>query len=167
MGKTYLLLGGNIGNRAKYLKSAREQISRFIGGIEKASSIYETEPWGFSHETPFLNQVVISITGLHPGEIMLIIRDIEKGFGRVREKEHYSARTIDIDILFYDDMIINREDLVIPHPRLHERRFVLVPLAEVEPDLVHPVFKKSISVLNAECDDKLMVRKFEDPGLAR
>jgi 2-amino-4-hydroxy-6-hydroxymethyldihydropteridine diphosphokinase len=94
MGKTYLLLGGNIGNRAKYLKSAREQISRFIGGIEKASSIYETEPWGFSHETPFLNQVVISITGLHPGEIMLIIRDIEKGFPYARSPASPSPGTI-------------------------------------------------------------------------
>ncbi len=162
MGKSYLLLGGNIGNRAMYLESARKQISRFIGDIENVSSIYETEPWGFSHETPFLNQVVISLTRLEPGEIMRRIRDIEKSFGRVREKDHYSARTIDIDILFYDDMIIKKEDLVIPHPRLHERRFVLAPLTEVEPDLVHPVFKKSISVLYAECDDKLKVRKFEE-----
>jgi 2-amino-4-hydroxy-6-hydroxymethyldihydropteridine diphosphokinase len=160
MAKAYLLLGGNIGNRDIYLTIAREKVSQLIGEIERTSSVYETEPWGFKDEKPFLNQVMISLTTMKPREIMNIIRNIEESLGRVRGiKDHYTARTIDIDILFYDNMVINDHDLVIPHPRIHERRFVLQPLVEIEPGLMHPVLNKTIAVLNDECADKLQVRR--------
>ena len=165
MAKAYLLLGGNIGNREVYMTIAREKVSRLIGKIERSSSVYETEPWGFNDNNPFLNQVIVSLTSLEPREIMKIIRNIEESLGRVRgKKDHYTARTIDIDILFYDNIVINDHDLVIPHPRLHERRFVLQPLVEIEPELIHPVLNRTISVLNDECADKLQARRLRDEG---
>jgi 2-amino-4-hydroxy-6-hydroxymethyldihydropteridine diphosphokinase len=160
MAKAYLLLGGNIGNRDIYLTNARDNVSQLIGEIERSSSVYETEPWGFNDEKPFLNQVIISLTSMKPREIMDIIRNIEESLGRVRGiKDHYTSRTIDIDILFYDNVVINDHDLVIPHPRIHERRFVLQPLVEIEPGLMHPVLNKTIAVLHDECADKLQVRR--------
>ncbi len=142
-----------------YLEKARKQISLHIGKIQTTSSVYETEPWGFSAEIPFLNQVAISETILEPQQVMQKILGIEKDLGRIRKQGRYSSRRIDIDILFYDDMIINEKDLVIPHPMLHKRRFALEPLAEIEPELVHPVLKKTISDLYKECSDNSEVRK--------
>jgi 2-amino-4-hydroxy-6-hydroxymethyldihydropteridine diphosphokinase len=163
MAKAYLLLGGNIGNRDIYLNIAREKVSQLIGEIERSSSVYETEPWGFNDEKPFLNQVIVSLTTLEPREIMNVIRNIEGSLGRFRGiKDHYTSRTIDIDILFYDNLVINDHDLVIPHPRIHERRFVLQPLVEIEPGLMHPVFNKTIAVLHDECADKLQVRRLNE-----
>jgi 2-amino-4-hydroxy-6-hydroxymethyldihydropteridine diphosphokinase len=160
MGKAYLLLGGNVGDRKWFLDNAGLQAGRLIGPVERSSSLWETEPWGFTHETPFLNQVIILATTLRPEEIMEKIRHIEQDLGRIREKTvHYAARTIDIDILFYDDLVINQNDLIIPHPRIQERRFVLEPLAEVEPELVHPLTGTTVSELLAACGDRLNVRK--------
>ncbi len=143
-----------------YLKAAKDYIIRLIGNIEKSSSVYETQPWGFVHDTPFLNQLIIAGTLLEPLEVMQTILNIENNLGRVRKKDHYSARTIDIDILFYDNRIINEKDLVIPHPQLHKRRFALEPLAEVEPGLVHPVLKKTVTTLLSECDDPMNVNNY-------
>lgn len=161
MQRVYLLLGGNLGNRSMNLKAAREQVTRLIGDIEQASSVYETEPWGFSHHIPFLNQAVVSATSLEPEKVLHALRKIEEGLGREREKSHYSARTIDIDILFYEDRVINEKDLVIPHPRLHERRFALAPLVEIAPGLVHPLLGESIESLYEQCDDDSKVRRIE------
>lgn len=161
MAKIYLLLGGNLGDRIAYLKKAGKKITDSIGDLLCNSSVYETQPWGFSHETPFLNWLVVAGTALEPAEAMKTILDIERQLGRVREGVELKARTIDIDILFYDDRIIVEKDLVIPHPRLHKRRFALEPLAEVERGLVHPVFKKTIDRLLNECTDNLNVRKLD------
>ena len=161
MAKIYLLLGGNIGDRVAYLKKAGEKIAGSIGDITCTSSVYETQPWGFSHETPFLNWLIVSETPLEPSEAMKTILDIERQLGRVREGMGFKARTIDIDILFYDDIIISEKDLVIPHPQIHNRRFALEPLAEVEREFVHPVFMKTIDRLLDECPDHLDVRKLD------
>jgi 2-amino-4-hydroxy-6-hydroxymethyldihydropteridine diphosphokinase len=161
MQRVYLLLGGNLGNRSMNLRTAREQITRFIGDIEKASSVYETEPWGFSHHIPFYNQAVVSATSLDPEKVLYALRKIEEGLGRKKEKGQYSARTIDIDILFYEDRVINEKDLVIPHPRLHERRFALAPLVEIAPLLGHPVLGKTIDTLYEQCDDNSIVKRIE------
>ena len=175
MQRVYLLLGGNLGNRSENLKTAREQVTRLIGDIETASSIYETEPWGFSHHIPFYNQAVVSVTSLEPEKVLQVLRKIEEGLGRKegnpgrkkgdpgrkKEKGQYSARTIDIDILFYEDRVINKKELVIPHPRLHERRFALAPLVEIAPRLVHPVLGKTIDALYEQCDDNSTVKRIE------
>ncbi len=141
-------------NRQTYLNLARDNILEFIGPFISVSSVYETEPWGFSHPTPFLNQLIISQTLLSPGEVISMVLEIESNLGRQRREGEYSERTIDIDILFYDDLVINSKELIIPHPRLHERRFALEPLAELEPEFLHPVFNKTISRLLVECPDK-------------
>jgi 2-amino-4-hydroxy-6-hydroxymethyldihydropteridine diphosphokinase len=158
MQRVYLLLGGNLGNRALNLETAREQVRLYIGEPQKISSVYETEPWGFPHHIPFFNQVVVSLTLLEPEGVMEEIKKIERSLGRSREKGGYSARTMDIDILFYEDRIINTEGLVIPHPRLHERRFALEPLYEIAPAMVHPVLDRTIADLYDQCEDDSQVR---------
>lgn len=159
MAKIYLLLGGNMGDRIGYLNKAGKMITERIGKIQTASSLYETEPWGFENENAFLNQIVVAHTLLEPEQVLNPILQIENELGRTRTNEQYSSRTIDIDILFYDDIVISSKDLTIPHPRLHERRFTLEPLAEIDPGMTHPVFGKTISELLEECDDKMEVRK--------
>ncbi len=167
MGGIYLLLGGNIGNRASYLKMAAEKISMLIGKITGKSSVYETEPWGFRHETPFFNQLLITDTRLEPDTLLKALKAIEDKLGRIRSDKEYSARTIDIDILFYNDRIIRQSNLIIPHPELHKRRFALEPLAEVNPTLVHPVFKRTVADLLSECADNSSVRKLQKGEIER
>lgn len=162
MSRVYLLLGGNTGDRDMFLNMARQKIACQIGVPAAVSSVFETEPWGFSHETDFLNQLIIVETLLEPADVISGVLSIEQQLGRSREKDHYTARTIDIDILFYDDMVIDKKDLSIPHPLLHRRRFALEPLAEVEPGLVHPVFNKTVARLLSECEDTSRVEKRED-----
>ena len=129
----YLLLGSNLGDRKKHLSTALDLIRESIGPVSRVSSIYETEPWGFSSENYFFNMAVQVGTFLLTGEVMLKIGEIEKTFGRERQGRGYSSRTIDVDILFYDDLVMKGETLQIPHPLLQERRFVLVPLKEIAP----------------------------------
>lgn len=159
MARIYLLLGSNRGDRLRFLQAAVKKIASRIGPITGSSSVYETEPWGFEDQTQFLNQLIVAGTSLEPAAAMTAIASIEQQLGREREGENYSARTIDIDILFFEERVINTEELVIPHPRLHERRFALEPLAEIEQGLVHPVFKKTVAQLLAECKDTMKVRK--------
>ena len=154
MSKVFLLFGGNLGNRFKIIADAEELTKRAIGKIVKASSLYESAPWGFEHENKFLNKVLIINTRYSPAEILKNIQNIETKMGRVRNYSGtYSGRTIDIDILFYDDVIMNEEDLKIPHPLLHERRFTLQPLVEIVPDFSHPVLNKTMQQLLEECPD--------------
>lgn len=157
--KVVILLGSNIGDKKKQLKSAICKLKK-SGKILKKSAIYESEPWGFDAEESFLNQVVILQTYL-PSEILLLkILDFETELGRVRKlSPTYLSRTIDIDILFFNNEIINTERLIIPHPRLHKRMFTLLPLQEVCKNYIHPVLQKTIDELVAVCPDKLSVKK--------
>lgn len=155
----YLLTGGNLGDRHGLLERAKKKIVEKIGKVVKESSIYETTPWGFNSEQDFLNQVLYVSTDLPSKEVLNKCFEIENELGRVRQSEQYSSRTIDIDILFYNDEIIHEQELIIPHERLHKRRFTLEPLVEIAPNLIHPVIKKSISEILKECNDKSEVLK--------
>lgn len=159
MNEAYLLTGGNIGDRLDYLTKAKETIRKKCGNILQESSIYETAAWGMENQEAFLNQVLKIETNSNPDELLQIILQIEESLGRKREMK-YGPRTIDIDILFFNDEVIDREGLKIPHPQLQNRRFVLAPLNEIASTKIHPVFNKTISRLLAECPDLLAVNKF-------
>ncbi len=150
----FLGIGTNLGDRESNLKEAIAGIEKHIGRVINSSSVYETEPWGFKAEQEFLNIVVKVETELIPTDLLEAILVLEKKLGRIRSENQYSSRVIDIDILFYENEIINSEELRVPHPLLHERKFVLVPLCEIEPELVHPVLKKSVTWLLEKCEDK-------------
>ena len=151
--KVYLGIGSNLEDREGNLREAITRINERVGKITGTSSIYETEPWGFQSDKMFLNMAVASETSLKPHDMLAIIQNIETRMGRVRGENQYTSRIIDIDILLYDDKVVNSSDLKIPHPLMQERKFVLVPLAEIAPDLVHPVFNETISELLAGCSD--------------
>ena len=131
----YLGLGSNVGNRQQYIQRAVTLISERIGTILRQSSLIETEPWGFQSQTRFLNGVILCSTTLTPRQVLRITQQIERLLGRTiksREKGDYHDRTIDIDILTYDDITVDEPDLKIPHPLMHERDFVMKPLNEVK-----------------------------------
>ena len=153
----FLLLGSNLGYRQLFLANAAEAIEREVGSIVKQSSVYETQSWGKTDLPDYLNQVLVVRTDLSARDVLLRILAIEKSMGRERT-EKWGSRTIDIDILFYADDIINEPDLIVPHPYLHQRKFVLEPLAEIAPQHMHPVLNKSILQLNS-IDDTLIVKK--------
>jgi 2-amino-4-hydroxy-6-hydroxymethyldihydropteridine diphosphokinase len=141
------------------IKKAKDMIEQKIGTIEKESSVYETAPWGFESKQNFLNQVVVIRTSQLPKEVLKLCLEIEDELGRQRKSNHYESRTMDIDILFYDDDIIKENNLLIPHPKLHERRFTLEPLVEIAPDYIHPEIKKSLHAILLECKDNGVVLK--------
>ncbi|MBT3208377.1 MAG: 2-amino-4-hydroxy-6-hydroxymethyldihydropteridine diphosphokinase [Bacteroidetes bacterium] len=159
MAKTYILLGGNLGNRENFLHNAIVCLEKTVGKIVSKSSIYESEPWGFETENWFLNQVVLIDTNLKPSKLLLKTQEIEKQLGRIKKSKEYETRKIDIDILFYDFEIIENPNLTIPHKHLHKRMFTLLPLLELSPKLIHPVFSFSIKELMEKCGDKSIVRK--------
>jgi 2-amino-4-hydroxy-6-hydroxymethyldihydropteridine diphosphokinase len=159
MNKVYLGLGTNLGDRKRNLREAIEKIGEHIGKVLNSSSVYETAPWGFDAENDFLNMVTEVETGLSPSELLKKIFEIELKLGRERTQDRYSSRVIDIDILLYDDLIVDQKGLKIPHRLMHERRFVLAPLWEIAPDLIHPMLKKRISVLLDECRDRTKIVK--------
>lgn len=161
MPKVYLLLGGNLGNRPLYLQQAREHINQQTGSIKRASRLYETAAWGKTDQPAFLNQVLEIETELSPEQVLQSINAIEQELGRVRF-EHWGERVIDIDILFYEDLVLQTQRLTIPHPQLHNRRFTLLPLAEIAPSLLHPVLSQSINQLLESCADMLEVKVFEE-----
>jgi 2-amino-4-hydroxy-6-hydroxymethyldihydropteridine diphosphokinase len=156
--KAYLLTGSNLGDRLLQLDLARENIGCYCGQILQPSAIYETAPWGKPDQAPFLNQALAISTALDPVSLMKAILEVEKISGRKR-LEKYGPRIIDIDILLYNDLVMERFDLQIPHPQLTNRRFALEPLSEIAPRLIHPLFRKSILQLLAECRDPLNVKK--------
>jgi 2-amino-4-hydroxy-6-hydroxymethyldihydropteridine diphosphokinase len=156
----FLGIGTNLGNREKNLELAIAGIGQSIGKVLISSSVFQTEPWGFQSEEDFLNMVVKIETELGPYVLLEKILAIESLMGRVRGPEHFSSRIIDIDILLYDNIIIDEENLKIPHPLLQERRFVLVPLCEIAAELMHPVLKKTFKELLEECEDKGVVKKY-------
>jgi len=152
----YLSTGSNIGNRKMHLDNAQFHISEQIGEVVKASKIYESEAWGKENQRGFFNQVLKLKTNLNAIETLTASSNIEKEMGRVRE-EKWAERKIDIDILFFNDAIVNEEELVIPHIHIQDRNFVLVPFLEIDPDFSHPTLKKTIRQLYYECSDKLKV----------
>ena len=159
----FLGIGTNLGNREINLEKAVAGIEEFIGPVLKSSAVYETEPWGFQAKEDFLNMVVKAETRLTTSGLLGRILRIESLYGRVRSRKRYSSRLIDIDILLYEDLIVDEESLKIPHPLLHERKFVLVPLCEIASELIHPVLKKSYAELLNTCKDTGVVKKYSNP----
>ena len=159
----YLGLGSNLGDRQENLDKALEYLSQRLR-LAEVSSVYDTEPMGNPEQPRFLNMVCQVNTMLKPKELLILAKGIERKMGRIPGRPN-SPRTIDIDILFYGDEVIKMPDLVIPHPRLTERAFILVPMAEIAPDLVHPVNKKTIKELLKEVKRGVQgVLKLEDKG---
>lgn len=155
--QVFILTGSNLGNRAQQLQTAASLLSQQLGKPVKQSCIYETAAWGNENQPSFLNQVLQFETTLSGSKLLPIILSTEQQMGRVRTQK-WAERSIDIDILFAGNAIINEHDLQVPHPFLHQRRFTLVPLNEIAPDMIHPLLKKSIHSLLLECTDDLEVK---------
>lgn len=155
----YLLLGSNIEPRLDFITSSIDRIKLEIGDVVRLSSVYESEAVGFESSDLFLNQVIVVKTYLNASGVLENILNIEKELGRTRVKGIYTSRTIDIDILYFNDEVINSKELIVPHPRMHTRLFTLLPLVEIDAERVHPVLKKDhVSLLN-KCTDNCNVRK--------
>ena len=146
----FLAFGTNLGDRLANLRGALAALSQDITVLAR-SPIYETPAWGYEDQPPFLNMVVKAETALPPAALLARIKHVEVELGRT-PSFHWGPRLIDIDILFYDDLVLETAQLVIPHPRLHERAFVLVPLNDLAPALVHPVLHKTVSELLTAVD---------------
>ena len=159
MNKVVLLLGSNLGDSQLLFQQVISLIDERLGKLEIQSALYQSPPWGFEHENDFLNQVLILETDLAAGEILQTCLQIEVDIGRKRTTQVYGARRIDIDVLFVNDEVMDTESLVLPHPRLHLRKFTLLPLLELIPDYIHPKLQKSIQELLVACEDNSEVRK--------
>lgn len=150
----YIGLGSNLGQRHLFLEAAKKQIHQRMGPVTGLSQIYETPPWGFEAEQAFLNQVVCCTTTLSPLEALDTALSIERSLGRKRtEQQGYASRTVDVDLLLYGEEVIDLPRLILPHPQMHRRRFVLEPLAELAPDLIHPLLLQPIRRLLETCED--------------
>ncbi|HEX3384101.1 MAG TPA: 2-amino-4-hydroxy-6-hydroxymethyldihydropteridine diphosphokinase [Mucilaginibacter sp.] len=158
MTDVFLLLGSNLGDRQAYLQQAIAHIEQEIAPVVARSSVYETQSWGKTDEPDYLNQVIQLQTNIPAKGILYKILNIEKAMGREREVK-WGSRIIDIDILFYGSEVINEDQLIVPHPELHNRMFTLAPLAEIAPELSHPVLKKNIARLKRELKSNLHVKK--------
>ncbi len=158
MPKVYLALGTNLGDRAENLRQALVHLAAQVS-IDTRSQIYETEPWGVTEQPRFLNMVVAGETQLDAPELLHFLKTIERELGRT-PGVRYGPRVIDLDILLYDDDLVRTPDLIVPHPRLAERRFVLVPLADLAPDLIHPELGISVRELLARLPDDESVKPY-------
>lgn len=154
----YLSLGSNLGNRLELLYSARKLIWRELGNSGLTSKVYESAPWGFNSENYFYNCCISVFTGLDPLPLMEGIFSIEKTLGRERSLDGYSDRLIDIDLLFFGDLVLEHPRLKIPHPTIGQRRFVLEPMSEIAPNLIHPINGLSIKKMLQQCQDPGRVR---------
>lgn len=159
MNTAYLLTGGNLGNREQNLATAKQEINQQCGSILAASALYETAAWGQTDQPPFLNQALKIYTEMEARQLIRRILKIEKQMGRIRN-EKYGPRIIDIDILLFNNEIHKYHFLNLPHPEMENRRFALLPLAEIAADIIHPVLKKTIPELLMDCKDSLPVKKY-------
>ena len=153
MSKVYLSIGSNKGNRSVLINKAIDEIEKKFGTIISRSSIYQSKSWGFD-SNDFYNLSLLIDTDIEPKSLLINLKKIEKSMGREDIDGSYSDRSIDIDILFYDNIIIDSEDLKIPHPKIEIRKFVLVPMLEIADDYVHPILNKTINELDNDCDDQ-------------
>jgi len=163
--EAYLLLGSNLGDKAINLQNAIWLLEQRAGTVARSSSLYATQPWHMETDEWFLNRVVKLLTLLEPKALLQTTLDIESELGRHRNEEtppgHYTSRTIDIDILYYNDLVLETKQLILPHPRIEARRFTLVPLCEIAPGHVHPVLLKTQEALLETCEDHSVVTKVE------
>jgi len=156
----YLLLGGNLGDRVANLKKAIELLNDKVGGVLSVSSLYETAAWGKTDQPAFLNQAVALKTRLSALEVLELALNIEQELGRVR-KDKWGERLIDIDLILFGDQVINIPDkLQVPHPHMQHRKFVMEPLAEIAPDVLHPVLGETMLSICRNISDPLEVKKF-------
>ncbi|MCD6355864.1 MAG: 2-amino-4-hydroxy-6-hydroxymethyldihydropteridine diphosphokinase [Anaerolineaceae bacterium] len=155
----FISLGSNLGNRQQSLQSAIDRMAPEVTPLS-FSKIYETPPWGYTNQPPFLNQIVKAKTELSPKDLLLKLKKVEGDIGR-QPNFRFGPRIIDLDILLYDDVVFKTEDLIIPHLEIEKRAFVLVPLLDIAPDLIHPVLKKSIADLSAEIETS-MIKKYHE-----
>ena len=153
MSKVYLSIGSNKGNRSVLINKATNEIEKKVGIIISRSSIYQSKSWGFD-SNDFYNLCLLIDTDIEPKSLLINLKKIEKSMGREDIDSSYSDRFIDIDILFYDNIITDSEDLKIPHPKIEIRKFVLVPMLEIADDYVHPILNKTIKELNNDCSDQ-------------
>jgi 2-amino-4-hydroxy-6-hydroxymethyldihydropteridine diphosphokinase len=158
MNTSVILLGSNTGNTRKHLEEATSYLSELAGEVVTASHYYETEPWGHRDQPFFLNRILVIRTRLSARQLLTEMMRIEEKMGRFRRMK-WEPRVIDLDILYFNDAVISEPGLSVPHPHLHERRFTLVPLAEILPSMVHPVLKKSNKELLEALQDDLLVRE--------
>ena len=168
MARAIVITGGNLDNVKARLRQAQQMINERLGIILRCSHMYESEAWGFTSSENFLNQAIELDTDLSPEELLAGVLAIEQELGRDREAEAaikaengepYSSRKIDIDILFYDDKVINTPDLVIPHPLMQEREFVLAPLSEIAPNKIHPLLDKTVREMRGELQARQLAEK--------
>ena len=158
--QVFLQLGSNMGDRVYYLNQAKRYIADEIGSIVSESRVYESAPWGVNNQKHYLNEVIEVNTVDDPYNLLKKILHIEKKIGRVRERK-WSSRIIDIDIIFYSNVIINEKNLIIPHEYMHERNFVLQPLNDIASDFVHPILKNTVNKIMKECNDKNEIKLYK------
>jgi len=162
MTKAFIGLGSNLGDRVVNIRKAIELLGGFKDvEVLRRASLYETEPVGIEDQPPFINTVVEIEVQLEPYELLKLCKRIEAQLGR-RHEERWGPREIDLDILFFGDVIFNFDDLKLPHPMLHKRRFVLVPLCELDGSLVHPILKKAVKELLAQLTDEKIVKRYDE-----
>ncbi len=159
--RVYLSLGSNIHPRHFFMAEAERLLQKNAGTIVSQSSLYESESWGFEAATPFLNSIVILETGLNPFKLLKVLKSIERELGRSEKGKPYQSRKIDIDIIAFNNDVVNTKELTVPHRHMADRKFVLMPLAEIAPRWKHPVFQKSSVELLNECKDNLEVIKLK------
>ena len=161
MHQVFLGIGGNTGNKQDNFDKVYTFIKNELGEVLRSSSVYETSPWGFQSEDNFWNQILVVETEYSPEELLQKVAKIENWFGRERGTTGYTSRKMDIDILYFDELVIETENLTIPHPQIANRLFVLVPLAEIAPEFVHPLLKITTLEMVENCPDKSEINKID------